>query len=89
MGSDALTSSIISDVPKMSGRGKSVQPPQDRTHVYNSIVKPFTGNELDRKRQTEIMDFIILKKKQRQHERKEALIIREYEAQKQMLAKLD
>ena len=47
----------------MTGRGISVAPPIDRPIVINNVIKHFSGKELDRSRATEILDYIIQKKK--------------------------
>jgi len=61
-GTDKL--SLVAQVPKIGGRGISVEPPRDRPNIVNTVVKPFAANsELDRLRATQILDFIISKKK--------------------------
>ena len=55
--------SILDAAPQMSGRGISISPPKDRTKVVNNVIKPFKGeSEADRRRATEILDFIVRKR---------------------------
>jgi hypothetical protein len=56
--------SILNSVPQIKGRGVSVELPTDRGKVVNSVVKPFAGtSEIHRQRATQILDYIISKKK--------------------------
>ena len=51
-------------VTQISGRGASVEPPIDRPYVINNVIKPFKASqEVDRQRATQILDYIIERRK--------------------------
>ena len=55
---------ILDPVAQISGKGASVSPPLDRPYVINSVIKPFRANsEIDRQRATQILDYIIMRRK--------------------------
>jgi len=55
---------ILEPVPQVSGRGVSISPPQDRPYVINNVIKPFRAtSEVDRQRATQILDYIIERRK--------------------------
>lgn len=59
----AIGDELVSEVPTMQGKGVSVELPTDIGKVINNVVKPFGNNEINRQRATQILDFIIAKKK--------------------------
>ena len=67
---------ILEPVPQVSGRGISISPPRDRPYVINNTIKPFRAtSEVDRQRATQILDYIIDRRKmaeRRTEEQKEA-----------------
>jgi hypothetical protein len=75
---------ILDPVPQLSGRGVSVSPPQDRPYVINNVIKSFRAtSEVDRQRATQILDYIIDRRKmveRRTEEQKEATKEEEHEA---------
>ena len=55
---------ILAPVPQISGRGEAVSPPKDRPRVVNNVIRPFEGrSEEDRRRATQILDYIIGKRR--------------------------
>jgi hypothetical protein len=54
----------LDPVVQISGKGSSVSPPIDRPYVINNVIKPFKANsEVDRQRATQILDYIIMRRK--------------------------
>jgi hypothetical protein len=55
---------ILDPVSQISGKGASVSQPLDRPYVINSVIKPFSASsEIDRQRATQILDYIIMRRK--------------------------
>jgi hypothetical protein len=68
----------------MSGTGVSIEQPTDRAVVVNNVIKHFSGAERDRAKATQILDFIIDKKK-RQEKQSHANAERKKEAEQAVL----
>lgn len=85
-----LNSDILQPVPQISGRGEAVSPPRDRPIVINNVVKPFRGgSEEDRRRATNIMDFIIQKKKAVERTKERQRAARESKAEQELVKDFD
>ena len=81
---------LLAPVPQISGRGKAVSPPTDRQVVINNVIKPFEGkSEEDRRRATQILDFIIGKRKAINKLKEDWSEARKNEEQRALLAQLE
>ena len=77
---------MMAPVTQISGKGAAIDPPTDRPFVINNVIKPFKAtSEIDRQRATQILDYIIERRRMAEKRDKEALGVRKNSEHEELL----